>query len=519
MKTTIRQSMRIGVTFGIVHIFFILIGFNTLIGILLARLTGVSLPGSIPAPVYVMAYSLLMGVWAGLAAAGKKRDASFGSKVLFGSAAGITAGLLAGLLDCGLAILLTNSINVRDIFTALSASFIQGTLFGMPPVMGIVSTVLLFGLGGSLGGALVGLWHLKPLQSHLARDGEMIKAFAFKIRSTSRGKNRLLWQIGSISLLALAVVVLPLKWGSYWNYVLGTVGLYVILGLGLNIAVGLSGQLVLGFIAFFAIGAYSMALLNAPLPYHLMWGFWPALVLGVVFAAIAGLLLGLPLMRLRGDYLAIVTLGFGEIIRILLKSDVLTPYTGGPVGIQNIGGPTLLGRSFVTDVDFMYLIVGAMLLAMFVYQRLQNSQTGRAWLAIREDETVARASGVNTIKYKLLALVIGAAFAGLAGAIFASRNQFTGPEEHSLMASINVLSLIIVGGLGSIPGTIMGAFALKGLPEILREFENYRLLAFGALLIAMMLTKPEGFIPLRRPKFQVPKTPENEDSLMEKKND
>jgi len=275
--------------------------------------------------------------------------------------------------------------------------------------------------------------------------------------------------------------------------------------LGLNIIVGFSGQLVLGYIAFFAIGAYTMALLNSPFPHNLMWGFWPAVVLGVVLAALAGVLLGLPLMRLRGDYLAIVTLGFGEIIRILLKSDMLTDFTGGPRGIQNISGPTLFGKPFNSDVQFMYLIAAAVLLAAFVYNRLQYSRAGRAWLSIREDQTVARATGVNTTRYKLLALALGAAFAGLAGAIFASRNQFTGPEEHSLMASINVLSLIIVGGMGNIPGTILGAFALKGLPEILREFANYRLLTFGALLVVMMLSRPEGMIPSKRPKYKIPR--------------
>jgi len=208
---------------------------------------------------------------------------------------------------------------------------------------------------------------------------------------------------------------------------------------------------------------------------------------------------------LRGDYLAIVTLGFGEIIRILLKSDILTDLTGGPRGIQNISGPTLFGKPFESDIDFMFLIIGGVLLSVFVYSRLQHSRTGRAWLSIREDELVARASGVNTVKYKLLALAIGAAFAGLAGGIYASRNQFTGPDEHSLMASINVLSLIIVGGMGNIPGTLLGAFALKGLPEILREFANFRLLAFGALLVFMMLSRPEGLIPSRRPKYHPPK--------------
>ena len=213
-------------------------------------------------------------------------------------------------------------------------------------------------------------------------------------------------------------------------------------------------------------------------------------------------------MRLRGDYLAIVTLGFGEIIRILLKSDVLTSFTGGPRGIQDIHGPTLFGKPF-NDIDYMYLIILAVILAIYIYNRLQHSRTGRAWLAVREDETVARATGVDTQRYKLLALMIGAAFAGLAGAIYASRNAFTGPDEHSLMASINVLCLIIVGGMGNIPGTLLGAFALKGLPEILREVENYRMLVFGALLVAMMIIRPEGLIPSQRPTLELPEDSPN----------
>jgi branched-chain amino acid transport system permease protein len=295
------------------------------------------------------------------------------------------------------------------------------------------------------------------------------------------------------------MIILPRVWGSYWNYVVGTVGIYVLMGLGLNLIVGLSGQLVLGFAAFIAVGAYTAALLNAPEPHNLMWGTWIAFIVGICLAAFAGALIGLPIMKLRGDYLAIVTLGFGEIMRIMLKSDLLTSFTGGPRGIQDIKGPVIFGAAFNTDVDFMYLILMAVALAVFITVRLQDSRVGRAWISMREDETVASASGVNPMKYKILALVLGAAFAGLAGTIFATRNQFTGPEDHTLMVSINTLAIVIVGGMGSIPGIILGAFALKGLPELLREFESYRMLAFGALLVAMMIWRPQGFWPAKRP--------------------
>jgi len=236
-----------------------------------------------------------------------------------------------------------------------------------------------------------------------------------------------------------------------------------------------------------------------------------ALLVAIIVSAISGVLIGLPIMRLRGDYLAIVTLGFGEIIRILIKSDWLRGLTLGPRGVRNIAGPTLFGKAYSSDVDYMYLIILAVILSIFLARRWQESHVGRAWLAISQDETVAQATGVDTYKYKLLALAIGAAFAGLGGALFASRNQFTGPEDHALMVSINVLCLVIVGGMGSIPGVILGAFTLKGLPEILRELENYRLLVFGALLVVMMIIRPEGLWPARRPNLEVKTPPKVED--------
>ena len=505
MKTLIRQSIRTGFTFGIVQVFFILIAFNSMIGIMLAKISGIKNPGEIPAPKFLIAYTILMGLWVGISALSKKKSLTVGQKLLAGISASLASAILVGLLEVAMTAILVNKIFIREYLTVLSFDFIKATLFGLTPTVGILVTIGCILVGSLVGVGLNILANLHAVQEHWKKDLGFIKSLIEKFQHIVRGKYHLIWQIIGISLLAVAVILIPMKWGSYWNYVFGTVGLYVILGLGLNIVVGLSGQLVLGYIAFFAIGAYTMALLNAPEPHNLMWGFWPALLLGVVLAALSGLLLGLPIMRLRGDYLAIVTLGFGEIIRILLKSDVLTDFTGGPRGIQNIHGPMLFGRPFNSEVDFVYLIIAGVILASFVYNRLQQSRTGRAWLAIREDETVARASGVDTIKYKLLALAIGAAFAGLAGGIYASRNQFTGPDEHALMASINVLSLIIVGGMGNIPGTILGAFTLKGLPEILREFANFRLLAFGALLVFMMLSRPEGLIPSHRPKYTEPK--------------
>jgi branched-chain amino acid transport system permease protein len=245
-----------------------------------------------------------------------------------------------------------------------------------------------------------------------------------------------------------------------------------------------------------------MALLTAPAPHHLMWSFWLVIPIAIVLAAVTGLLLGAPVLRMRGDYLAIVTLGFGEIIRILSKSDDLTDFTGGPKGVPSVAGPTFFGLNINNGIAFVYLIFLSALLVIFVTNRLQNSRVGRAWEAMREDETVSRAMGINTLTQKLLAFAIGAAFAGLGGALFASRNQFTGPEDFNLMVSINVVAVVIVGGMGSIPGVIAGALVLKGLPEILRQLEDYRVMVFGVLLVVMMLWRPSGLIPSSRRKME-----------------
>lgn len=518
MKTTTGRSLRTGLTFGAVNVFLILIGFNAMIGTLLAKALGEQVLTSIPTVPYLAAFTGLVGLWSGLSAARKCAGANFSCCVLAGFLSGLAAGVITFLFCMSIGWLLVNKIDFRNYLTILSFDFINGVLMGYPPLAGALANLGILSAAGAAGGLLHGTVHIAKVQSIVQHILDLLRSFSEKVQRLDRGKGHLAFQIGGIAVVGVAVIFLPLNWGSYWNYVAGTVGLYVILGLGLNLIVGLSGQLVLGYIAFFAIGAYTMALLNSPVPHNLMWGFWPALLLGVLLAALAGLLLGLPLMRLRGDYLAIVTLGFGEIIRILLKSDVLTEFSGGPRGIQNISGPTLFGRPFNSDIQFMYLIAISVVLAAFVYNRLQRSRPGRAWLSIREDETAARACGVNATRYKLLALALGAAFAGLAGAIYASRNQFTGPEEHSLMASINVLSLIIVGGLGNVPGTILGAFALKGLPEILREFSNYRLLTFGALLVVMMLSRPEGLIPSRRPVYKMPEKSGPDGNEPEEKN-
>jgi branched-chain amino acid transport system permease protein len=306
----------------------------------------------------------------------------------------------------------------------------------------------------------------------------------------------------SLLLLVLSALLLlaPLRLGIYWNQVLGSIGLFVLLGLGLNIVVGFAGLLDLGYVGFYAIGAYTIALLTAP-GYPFEWGFWPALPMAMIVAAISGVLLGIPVLRLRGDYLAIVTLGFGEIIRIIFK---FNPLSGGPQGILNVGLPHIslpfvgLSIPFESSTPFYYLILLACLIVAVVAARLNHSRTGRGWTAMREDEDAAEAMGIDTTRSKLLAFGAGAFFAGLAGAIYASRQHHIFPDDFTLLVSINALALIIIGGLGSIPGVIIGSVVLIGLPEVLRPVADYRLLFYAALLIVMMLVRPEGLIPSRR---------------------
>jgi branched-chain amino acid transport system permease protein len=326
------------------------------------------------------------------------------------------------------------------------------------------------------------------------------------------------------SYVALIAILLALPWvlQRYLSDVMDTTGIYILMGLGLNIVVGYAGLLDLGYVAFYAIGAYTTALLTSPAS-SLGWGwpFWAALPVAMLVSGLAGVLLGVPVLRMRGDYLAIVTLGFGEIIRVLAISDFLKPYLGGPLGIVNVPKPAIciptiqsLGewvsgsRSLPLDCYFQfvlvdpqhlyYIILAGCALAVFISWRLADSRVGRAWIAMREDEDVAEAMGINLVQYKLMAFAIGATFSGMAGAIFAAKLSSIYPHSFQLLVSVNVLSLIIVGGMASVPGVVVGALLLIGLPEILREFDEFRMLLYGALLVVMMLVRPEGFWPAAR---------------------
>ncbi|MCC6568322.1 MAG: leucine/isoleucine/valine transporter permease subunit [Anaerolineales bacterium] len=302
----------------------------------------------------------------------------------------------------------------------------------------------------------------------------------------------------SWGLLGVFLLIWPRIAGPVLSDVTNSVGLYILMGLGLNIVVGYAGLLDLGYVAFYALGAFTMGVLTTTggeIFFDVRWTFWEALPFAVIVAVLAGIMLGIPVLKIRGDYLAIITLGFGEIIRIMFLSDFLKPYFGGSFGIVSIASPTIGGIVLDSSQTLYYVILAACFVALFVAHRLRDSRIGRAWKAIREDEDVAQAMGINLTATKLLAFATGAAFGGLSGAIFAAKLSTVYPHSFTLITSINVLALIIVGGMGSLPGVIVGGLLLAGLPELLREFSEYRLLIFGILLIVMMLNKPEGFLP------------------------
>ncbi len=305
-----------------------------------------------------------------------------------------------------------------------------------------------------------------------------------------------------IILLAVAFCY-PFFTGRYAQDVATNVMIYICLGLGLNVVVGLAGMLDLGYIAFYGVGAYTYALLNI----HFGMSFWVCLPIAATLALLAGCLIGYPTLRMRGDYLAIVTLGFGEIVRILLNNWMTL--TNGPNGILGIDAPSIYIPSFESGFSLEllylkklhYLYYVALLLAIVTVisvRHLNYSRIGRAWESIREDETAAELMGVNTFKLKLLAYAMGALFAGMAGAFFCARMRFVSPESFTFLESAMVLSMVVLGGMGSIPGIILGAAALIVLPEVFREFETYRMLVFGMSMVVMMLFRPAGLIPAKR---------------------
>jgi branched-chain amino acid transport system permease protein len=307
-------------------------------------------------------------------------------------------------------------------------------------------------------------------------------------------------------LLAVVLAALPQLIGSTLSQVLGTVGIFLLMGLGLNIVVGYAGLLDLGYVAFFATGAYLTALftgahlvtslgeLVSP-AFVLHLNFYAAVALVIAATAFVGLLIGAPVLRLRGDYLAIVTLGFGEIARVLVQSSWLQDYTGGPQGLRDVTDAAIGSVGFRDPQPFFYLVLVFCAVAIFVSQRLAGSRVGRAWSAMREDELAAEAMGVSMVKYKLLAFAMGAAVGCLSGALFGVQIGSIAPASFGIFVSITALAVVIIGGMGSIPGVIVGTMLLIGLPGLLDEFEEYKLLVYGAALILVMVLRPQGLVP------------------------
>ena len=326
-----------------------------------------------------------------------------------------------------------------------------------------------------------------------------VSRISTSIKKTSTTLPTWVWLVVLLVLAALY----PQMAGRYGTDVAINVLLYICLGLGLNVVVGLAGMLDLGYIAFYGVGAYTYALLNTV--YGL--GFWICLPLSGLFACLAGCIVGYPTLRMRGDYLAIVTLGFGEIIRIILNNWMtLTNGPNGILGIKPVGifipvfeNGFTFEHFWVKKLQiFYYFALVLAIITVIAVKRLNISRVGRAWESIREDETAAELMGVNTFIYKLLAYAMGAVFAGVAGAFFAARMRFVSPESFTFLESAMVLCMVVLGGMGSIPGIILAVVALIALPEVFRQFESYRMLVFGATMIIMMIFRPEGLIPAKR---------------------
>ncbi|MDR5693650.1 MAG: hypothetical protein QN198_07830 [Armatimonadota bacterium] len=534
-RTPLRQAVQIGLIFGVVGVYLSLVGMvETFHG--RAVIAGVISLGQ--------ALLLLTGLGAGFVVARRiPKDRPWHS-VAYGALAGSLAGLVLFTLP-----LLGNFVHLRSMFVNASPTLFELLTFGRGLVRG---GLLLLVVGAFLGMSSVLILRiprriLRPVgvgvttiflvslfqeQLEIMLAGpeaiEEIRRFLFdvrgltipgasfllvvtavgnalwaKYRESIRQRANQLPAAGQKSLRALLLVagillvlILPIVTGSFFAQVLVFVGLYTLMGFGLNVDLGFAGLFDLGFVAFFAIGAYTAALLTSQGPLGIAHiSFWGAIPIVVLMSLLAGVMLGVPVLGIRGDYLAIATLGFGEIIRLLVLSDFLRPWLGGSQGILEIPKPMIFGFELATPQQIFYVTVIFCVVVAYIAWRLRDSRIGRAWIAIREDEDVAAAMGINLINAKLLAFGIGASFAGVAGAIFASMVGSVFPHSFNLFISINVLALLIVGGLGSLPGVVVGSLALIGLPELLREFSEFRLLVYGAALVAMMLLRPEGLWP------------------------
>ncbi|KGA00953.1 leucine/isoleucine/valine transporter permease subunit [Cobetia amphilecti] len=411
----------------------------------------------------------------------------------------------------------------RPWWSALAAAVLTlvlgGSVLGVQlESTGITTTVRLMGMdtwGWLLAAALAVFLHqlVRPqIEEWRARTR---KPSRFSIPDVMSGQKRQLW----IMLAIGALLIFPFLSNRSAVDLATLTLIYIMLGLGLNVVVGLAGLLDLGYVGFYAVGAYTYALLNS----YLGFSFWEALPIAGLMTALFGYLLGFPVLRLRGDYLAIVTLGFGEIIRILLNN--WTELTGGPNGIARIPKPTLFNLEFSRRADegniafheyfgidydpalkviYLYLLALILvLITLFVIYRLLRMPIGRAWEALREDDIACRSLGMNPTGIKLSAFTIGASFAGFAGAFFAARQGFISPESFTFIESAIILAIVVLGGMGSQLGVILAAIAMTLLPELAREFNEYRMLLFGLMMVLMMVWRPQGLVPLKRPHMEL----------------
>ena len=470
-----------------------------------------------------------------------------------GAIKGAIATAIGGIVTVGF-VALVNAYDVTEFFPNMRDAMVEVMTFGLDLGVGLLVLLLVTVVAGALGGAAFGLsdqvrrglfsavlWVLgfailedvvtdilsvefitdliyAPTGGLHIYSAFVIGALAWWLAVRYEGSAKSSWnrvrdaEAGSqlrtyLIIAGIAIVlILPQLLGGIVNELLINVSLFVLMGLGLNIVVGYAGLLDLGYVAFFAVGAYGTAVLTSTMAtaWGPGWNWWLALPVVMVLAAIAGLFIGTPVIRMRGDYLAIVTLGFGEIVRIALLSDALTPWFGGAQGIRRIPGipfPFFGEISGTRPELFIYFTLFFVAIAAYISYRAQNSRVGRAWAAMREDEDVAEAIGVSTVQSKLLAFVTGAIVASFAGALFSAKVGTVFTNSFDVLVSIIILVVVIVGGMGSIPGVFVGSFVLVGVlggpksPGLLQEFAEYKLLIYGAILVFMMLKRPEGLWP------------------------
>ena len=355
-------------------------------------------------------------------------------------------------------------------------------------IIGIIAFVL----------AILWSWYFEVYKDRGESNGifsrffKKCSALSDKVSNDSRTALKL------IIILFIAFMILPVFTSMYQTTVYSLAFLYVMLALGLNIIVGIAGQLVLGYAAFYAVGAYTYALLNQ----YVGLGFWVCLPIAGFITVIAGILLAFPVLKLRGDYLAIVTLGFGEIVRLLLIN--WANFTGGNRGIANIPRPGFFGMDLTPEqatIYIYYLCLFAAIITIVIVARLINSRVGLALQALREDEIASEAMGIDLRKIKLSAFALGSCWAGFAGVLFAARNSYINPTSFTFMDSAMILSMVVLGGMGSIVRVSLAALVLTLMPEYLRAFSEYRMLIFGLLMVTMMVFRPQGIIPPAKRKY------------------